>query len=99
MSDKTNHCTGCKERQDRIDELEAENTDLRRQMEASHNAEVITGLHDQLAAMKAAGDGLAGFAGHDDSCDTVMTPWTDPGPVCDCGYTKAWKAWSAANGH
>lgn len=55
-------------------------------------------LMAKVAAMKAAGDRLAVFAGHSDGCDLIASPWTDPGPECDCGYTKAWQAWSTANG-
>lgn len=44
---------------------------------------------DRLTAMKAAGDGLAGFAGHTRICAANM--FMDE--VCTCGLTAALKQW------
>ena len=56
----------------------------------------IKAAADALAALIAAGDKLAGYAGHGDDCGSGV--WTDPVP-CDCGYTEAWKAWKKARGN
>lgn len=51
---------------------------------------------DRLTAMKAAGDGLAGFAGHTDDCREVLAAWGYV-EACSCGYTEAWKQWKEAS--
>ena len=44
----------------------------------------------RITALIAAGDKLAGFAGHDKwSCDVRG---------CSCGYTDAWKKWQEVRG-
>jgi hypothetical protein len=48
---------------------------------------------DRITALIAAGDRLAGFAGHDDECD-----WADR-ERCECGLTDALKAWRKETGH
>jgi len=52
--------------------------------------EIIREKNARIAALIAAGDKLAKFAGHDDgyqvSCDLLEKP-------CNCGYGEAWKAW------
>lgn len=50
---------------------------------------------DALAALIAAGDKLAGYAGHDDTCEDVTGAY--PGS-CSCGYSAAMKAWKEARG-
>ncbi len=51
-------------------------------------------IADRITALIAAGDRLAGFAGHDDQCQ-IMTHgvWSDEVP-CTCGYGAAWQAWA-----
>ena len=51
------------------------------------------GSADRLTAMKAAGDGLAGFAGHTRICAANM--FMDE--VCTCGLTAALKQWKEAS--
>jgi hypothetical protein len=46
---------------------------------------------DRITALIAAGDKLAGFAGHDERCWEPLNP-------CNCGYTDAWKAWQEVRG-
>ncbi len=52
---------------------------------------------DSLTAMKAAGDGLEDYTGHDQRCE-IMTHgvWTDPIP-CTCGLTAAIKQWKESS--
>jgi len=57
---------------------------------------VETEAADRLTAMKAAGDGLAGFAGHKDDCHEVLAAWGEV-EACSCGYTEAWKQWKEAS--
>lgn len=52
----------------------------------------IAELEAQIAAMRDAGDTLAGYAGHGFVCD-----WEDGAP-CTCGYIKAAKAWEEVRG-
>ena len=50
---------------------------------------------DAIEALIAAGDKLAGYAGHDRDCDG----WPKlTNLVCTCGYTETWKAWQEARG-
>lgn len=51
---------------------------------------------ERIAALIAAGDKLAWFAGHEDDCASSMA-WADPAP-CDCGHHEAWAAWQALTG-
>ena len=56
-------------------------------------AAILTALVERDEALIAAGDRLAGFAGHDDTCQIITHGvWSDPSP-CTCGYTEAWRAW------
>jgi hypothetical protein len=52
---------------------------------------------DRIAALIAAGDRLAGFAGHDDGCSSGG-PYPFPEDRCTCGYTEAWKQWKEVRG-
>ena len=70
---------------DRIEELEA---DIQ-QWKVDCNELVL-----ENAALIAAGDKLAGFAGHDEGCDALVWDWVS----CSCGYTYARKAWAEARG-
>lgn len=91
---------------DRLTELEAENTALKAAM--SDEGELLTiawmdGSHRstkahraRLTAMKAAGDALAGFAGHEDDCREVLAAWGEV-EACSCGYAEAWKQWKEAS--
>ncbi len=56
----------------------------------------VAAILDRLTAMKAAGDGLAGFAGHKDDCHEVLAAWGEV-EACSCGYTEAWKQWKEAS--
>lgn len=49
----------------------------------------------EIERLREAGDNLGFYAGHEDACDCVKG-WAK-GP-CNCGYTEAWQAWSAALG-
>lgn len=55
---------------------------------------VIRQAADRLTAMKAAGDGLAGFAGHSEDC--ASNDWKRPCP-CDCLLGEAIKQWKEAS--
>jgi hypothetical protein len=50
---------------------------------------------DRLTAMKAAGDGLAGFVRHVGGCRAGI--WPNHGHPCDCGITAALKQWKEAS--
>lgn len=52
----------------------------------------IRAAHDHLTAMKAAGDGLARFAGHIECGEQEQDT-----PHCTCGYTEALKQWKEAS--
>lgn len=71
MTDRTNHCTGCKERQDRIEALTIANTGLHDEIED---------LREKLAAAYIA---LSGTTEHASDCATSNAPAYEPGP-CDC---------------
>ncbi len=74
----------------RIDDLEAE---LQRTM---LDAAAHMGRRDaEIEALIAAGNKLAGFAGHTDDCREVLAAWGEV-ELCTCGYTEAWKAWAVA---
>ena len=49
---------------------------------------------DRITAMKAAGDGLAGFAGH---IEWECGEQEQDTPHCTCGYTAALKQWKEAS--
>jgi len=52
---------------------------------------VLPPIADRITALIAAGDKLAGYAGHDYTCLTQQWGrWAEP---CDCGYAEAVKAW------
>lgn len=53
---------------------------------------LLSSNESRLATLQARGDRLAVYACHDDTCDAVQTPWSDPGP-CTCGYTEALAEW------
>ena len=49
----------------------------------------------RLTATRAAGEKLAGFAGHDDGCKVMVVGiWSDP-VECTCGYSEALPEWKA----
>jgi hypothetical protein len=50
-------------------------------------------LTAESAAMRAAGDKLAGFAEHDSDCQ-----WPAGPDHCSCGYSVAVQAWQEARG-
>lgn len=52
----------------------------------------IDNPYARITAMKAAGDGLAVFAGHKWTCRA-----NGPMPQCDCGLTAALKQWKEAS--
>lgn len=65
------------------------------EMTDAERCEVVEGMlpifERHIAALIAAGDKLAGFAGHDYICPTQQWGrWAEP---CDCGYTEAAMAW------
>ena len=62
--------------------------------EAADRIEALTAENKRL---REAGTKLAGFAGHDELC-AYQEHWWRKNRTCDCGYTDAWKAWSAALG-
>ncbi len=53
---------------------------------------------DRITALIAAGDRLAGFAGHDHQC-FERNPNGVHLPRCTCGFTDALKAWRKETGH
>lgn len=59
-------------------------------MAARDRIEALTAENERL---REAGTKLAGFAGHDIDCEDATGAY--PGS-CSCGYSVAWKAWSAA---
>lgn len=68
---------------------------LREAFDADSAAEknlAIRAAHDRLTVMKAAGDALAGFAGH-----TWMCRANGPMPQCDCGLDAVLKQWKEAS--
>lgn len=80
-----------REAADRITALEAENERiLAGSRDNKLHFDVLKADYDALIA---AGDRLAGFAGHDFGCLHY-----ERNDSCDCGYTEAWKAWKEARG-
>ncbi len=64
---------------------------------ASSHTQVLE-LCGAFSALIAAGDRLAGFAGHEDECRAVLAAWGEV-EACSCGYADAWQAWRKETGH
>ncbi len=81
-----------------IKRLRATSSSMTGDYDGEHDdwAQQIDEAADRITAMKAAGDGLAGFAGHTDDCRAVLAAWGEI-EACSCGYTDAWKQWKEAS--